>query len=83
LTKQEVLLKLQSVFDNVFVEPVVVTEQLSAADVEEWDSLVHITFVVAVEKAFGIRFSLGETESSENIGAFADLIVRKLDQKGQ
>ncbi len=82
MTKDEVLKKLQGVVDNVFVDPVVVTEQLSAKDVEEWDSLVHITFVVAVERAFDVRFSLGETESTSNLGEFADLIAKRVNEKG-
>lgn len=70
--------KLQTVFDAVFVEPVVVSETLCADDVEEWDSLVHVSFIVAVERAFGIRFTLGETEATANVGEFADLVVQRL-----
>lgn len=77
MTKDEIMAKLQTVFDQVFVEPVIVTDTLCADDVEEWDSLIHIAFVVAVERAFDIRFSLGETEATKNIGEFAELIMRK------
>jgi acyl carrier protein len=80
MTKADVLARLQSIFDDVFVEPVVVTEQLSAADVSEWDSLVHITLVVAVEKAFGVRFGVGEVESTNNVGEFADVILKHMGQ---
>ncbi len=80
MTKADVMATLQSVFDNVFEEPVVVTETLCADDVTEWDSLMHISFVVAVERAFSIRFSLGETEATSNIGEFADLILMRLSQ---
>ncbi|MBX9667476.1 MAG: acyl carrier protein [Candidatus Obscuribacterales bacterium] len=78
MTKEEVMAKLQTVFDTVFVEPVVVSETLCADDVEEWDSLVHVAFIVAVERAFNIRFRLGETEATANVGEFADLILRRL-----
>jgi acyl carrier protein len=79
MTKAEVLTKLQQIFDDIFIEPVTVTEGLSADDVAEWDSLVHISLVVAVERAFKIRFGVGEVESTPNVGAFADLIVKALD----
>ncbi|MBC8000396.1 MAG: acyl carrier protein [Leptolyngbya sp.] len=78
MTKAEVLAKLQDVFDSTFVETVIVTEELSANDVEEWDSLSHITLIVSVEKSFGIRFGLGEVESTRNVGELADLIVKKV-----
>jgi acyl carrier protein len=77
LTKDQVLAQLQDVFDNVFVETVEVNDQLSANDVQEWDSLSHITLVLAVEKAFKIRFHVGEVEATRNLGELADLIVRR------
>lgn len=76
---EEILARLQSVFDDVFFEPVTVTPHLSANDVEEWDSLLHISLVLAVEEAFGIRFRVGEVESTKNVGDLANLIARRLD----
>ncbi|HEX6127004.1 MAG TPA: acyl carrier protein [Pyrinomonadaceae bacterium] len=75
--QQEVLARLQSIFDNIFLDEVVVTPELSAHDVEEWDSLLHISLVVAVEEAFGIRFRVGEVEATKNVGDFADLIMKR------
>ena len=73
----EVLARLQSIFDDIFLDEVVVTPELSAQDVEEWDSLLHISLVVAVEEAFGIRFRVGEVEATKNVGDFADLIMKR------
>lgn len=75
----EVLAQLQSIFDDIFLDEVVVTPELSAEDVEEWDSLLHISLVVAVEEAFGIKFRVGEVESTRNVGDFVSLIGRRLD----
>jgi acyl carrier protein len=74
-----VLARLQSIFDGIFLEDVTVTPELSAHDVEEWDSLLHISLVVAVEEAFGIRFRVGEVEATRNVGDFADLILQRLE----
>ena len=52
-------------------------DDLSAADVEEWDSLSNIRFMVAVEKAFGFRLSNSEIEGLQNVGEMVDLIQRK------
>jgi acyl carrier protein len=78
MQRQEVIIKLQEVFDGTFLQKVVVTPGLSASDVEEWDSLTHVSLVIAVEQAFGIRFRVGETESANNIGDLADLIIKRL-----
>ncbi len=75
----KVLERLQSIFDGLLLEEVVVTPELSARDVEEWDSLLHISLVVAVEEAFGIQFRVGEVESTRNVGDFVQLIVRRLE----
>ena len=77
MTDSEVLSKLQGVFDDVFLDKVVVTPALSAKDVAEWDSLVHISLVLAVERAFKVRFGVGEVEATRNVGELAELIVKK------
>ena len=76
--RTEILARLQSIFDDVFLEEITVTPELSAKDVEEWDSLSHISLVVSVEERFGIKFRVGEVEAAENVGAFVDLISEHL-----
>lgn len=78
MNRSSVLEKLQPIFDDVFLEPVTVRPELSAKDVPEWNSLLHISLMVAVEQSFGIHFNVGEVENTRNIGEFADLIVHKL-----
>src|SRR6185436_3342507 len=73
MTGEDVLHKLQEVFDSVFVDPVTVTRELTAKDVEEWDSVLHVALVVAVEEAFRVSFRVGEVESTKHVGDFADL----------
>ena len=77
MNQTDVIAKLQGIFDNVFLEPVVLTRAISAKDVPEWDSLTHISLMVAVEKAFGVRFRVGEVETTKNVGEFADLILKR------
>ena len=62
------------------MEPVKVTPSLSAADVAEWNSVQNISLVLSVESAFGIRFRVGEVESSNNIGELAGIILKHLGQ---
>ena len=80
MNQAEIIVKLQTIFDNLFLEPVSLTPALTAKDVPEWDSLMHITLVVAVEKAFGVRFRVGEVETTRNVGEFADLILKRTQE---
>jgi acyl carrier protein len=80
ITKTEVLSRLQSIFDEIFFEEVIVTPELSAHDVEEWDSLLHISLVVTIEEIFNISFHVGEVEATKNVGEFADLIVQRTNE---
>jgi acyl carrier protein len=79
-TQGQVLDKLQTVFDEIFIEPPTLTSELTAQDVPEWDSLLHISLVLAVEKAFAVRFRVGEVESARNVGEFAGLIARRMTE---
>ena len=57
MTRDEVFVKLNEIFQDVFDdENINVTETTTAADVDGWDSLEHINLLVAIERGFGIRF---------------------------
>jgi acyl carrier protein len=81
MNQADVITKLQTVFDDIFIEPVEVTRELSAKDVPEWDSLLHISLLVAVEKAFAVRFRVGEVGGAKNVGDLVDLILRRLAER--
>jgi len=81
MNQTDVIAKLQAIFDNVFLEPVVLTPAISAKDVPEWDSLMHISLMVAVEKEFSVRFRVGEVETTRNVGEFADLILKRMQER--
>ena len=81
MNQSDVIARLQTIFDDIFLEPVTLSPELSALDVPEWDSLLQISIVVAVESAFGVRFRVGEVEGTKNVGEFADLIARRISEK--
>jgi acyl carrier protein len=81
MTQNEVIAQLQPIFDDIFMEKVEITPELTANDVEEWNSLLQISISLAVEKHFGIRFRVGEVEATKNVGDFADLIARRVTGK--
>jgi acyl carrier protein len=82
MTQTEVLGRLQPIFDDLFMEKVDLAPELSANDVEEWDSILQISLLMEVERQFGIRFRVGEVESTKNIGEFANLIARRAADNG-
>ena len=70
--------KLTTVFRDVFDEnDLVLKPGMTADDVDGWDSLSHIRLVLAVSKAFGVKFSASEVGGLKNVGEFAALIRTK------
>ncbi len=75
---EEIRVKLESVFHNVFDdEDIRLQDDTTAEDVEGWDSLTHVQLIVAVEEAFKCKFSVAETMKLKNVGEFIRLIGRK------
>lgn len=74
----EILKRLTPIFRDVLEKPALaVTPQTSASDVENWDSLNHVTLIMQVERTFGVKFALGELQDLKNVGALIELIRKK------
>ena len=75
----KILEALNHIFQDIVDDPnVVLKRETTAQDVDEWDSLNHITFVVAIEKHFKIKFSSAEIRLWKNVGDMCDAIAQKL-----
>lgn len=78
MEKNDILAKVQTIFRDVLDnEEIVLTDETTANDIEEWDSLSHIQLIVAIEKAFGIKFTSLEIMKWKNVGEMLDSIVAK------
>ena len=78
MENNEIVSRLTPIFRDVFDDnALVVTEGMSAADVPTWDSLSNINMIVAVEKAFGVKFSIKDVRNLKNVGELLELIKRK------
>lgn len=78
MDENELVSRLTPIFRDVFNDSaLVVTESLTAADVPTWDSLSNINMIVAVEKAFGVKFSIRDVRALKNVGELLQLIKRK------
>lgn len=79
MERSDILGKLNEIFEDVLDldETPVLTEITSANDIEEWDSLAQIQLVVAIEKAFSVKFTAKEMMSWKNVGEMVDTIQSK------
>ena len=70
--------KLQDVFREVFDDPsMTITGEMSAKDVEGWDSFNHVRLIVSVEEKFGVSLPTSEVADLQNVGELMDLIRRR------
>ena len=76
MTREDVFSKLNEVFRDVFDdEDITVTETTSAADIEDWDSLSHITLIGTIEDEFDIKFAMKDVVKMKNVGELVNNII--------
>ncbi|MEG1304187.1 MAG: acyl carrier protein [Oscillospiraceae bacterium] len=79
MNREEITSKESAVFCDIFDDDtLVIDDTTTAADIEDWDSLEQINILVALEKVFSVKFSVGEVEGLKNVGEMIDLISAKL-----
>ncbi|RKJ40042.1 acyl carrier protein [Acutalibacter sp. 1XD8-33] len=75
---REVFTRLNRVFQEVFDDDSIrVGPQTTADDIEDWDSLEHITLISAVEREFRMKFKMGEISSMKNVGEMAQIVMER------
>ena len=73
----EIFERLNTVFRDFFDDDEIeLTPETTADDIDDWDSLNHITLMSAVEEEFGIRFTMGQVSGMKNVGEMAEIIAR-------
>lgn len=76
MTRTEVFERLNQVFRDVFDDDsIVVTDTTTSNDIEDWDSLIHITLVSEIEDEFDIHFKMKEVTKMKDIGEMVDKIM--------
>ncbi|WP_428376810.1 acyl carrier protein [Lichenicoccus sp.] len=82
MTEADIKTKLTAIFRDVFDDDsIVLRDDMTADDIPEWDSMSHVTLVVATEQTFGIKFRTAEIEEMHDVGDFARLIAAKVEGK--
>lgn len=79
MRREEVEQKLQEVFRDVFDdERIVLREDMTAKDINRWDSLNHINLIISAERKFGISMTTKDALGLKNVGEFITLLQSKL-----
>mgnify|MGYP000954401135 FL=1 len=79
MTDQDILAKLDEIIaDQLDLDDVKLSASTVSADVDGWDSLAHVRIMIAVEQAFGVRFSTSQITSIANVGELIERIRAKL-----
>ena len=78
MDREKITEKLNEVFRDVFDnEDITVTDATTADDIEEWDSLEHISLISAVEKTFKMRFTMKEVSGMKNVGEMINILCER------
>lgn len=78
MEKVEIYEKLNEIFCDVLdLDDIELSDETTANDIEEWDSLAQIQLVVAIEKAFGLKFTSQEIVEWKNVGDMVMSIQNK------
>jgi acyl carrier protein len=65
---------LRELFDD---DTIVARPELTAAQVDGWDSFAQLQILFEVEKSFGVTFAASQVSSLKNVGELAELIHKK------
>lgn len=79
MNNEEVIAKLTDIFRTVFEDSnLVLRNEMTANDVDNWDSLTHMVMITQVEKSFGIKFKLKELNKMKKVGDLLSIIETRI-----
>jgi len=69
---------LTEIFNDVFMrDDMRLTPELSAKDVQGWDSFKQIEIIISCEERFGIKLNTREIDGLKNVGDLMRVIAAK------
>jgi acyl carrier protein len=79
MEKTEIIIKLTTIFRKVFSDnSLILSNELTANDIDRWDSLSHMLLIAEIESGFSIKFKLKDLNKMRNVGDMIDIIISKL-----
>ena len=81
MSREEIMKRVTDIFRDVFDdEELMISDSTNSDDIEDWDSLEHISLIISMEKEFGLKFDIKEVNKLENVGQMVDMIRDKLNE---
>jgi acyl carrier protein len=78
--RQGLLDRVRRVLKETFLnDGLIITEDTKLADIPEWDSMLHVTLIMALENEFNVRLNAKEASLSVAIRPILDLLETKAD----
>ncbi|MBB1550859.1 MAG: acyl carrier protein [Prevotella sp.] len=78
MEKEEILQQLTLIFEQVLKRSdLKIDYNMSAEDIDEWDSLTNMTIISEIEKKWGVHFKLRDIIRMKNIGDMIDVIIKQ------
>jgi acyl carrier protein len=78
-SRTEILATIRDVLADVVDNPSLqISEQTTAEDVADWDSINHVKLLIGLESEMGFRFNTDEVSGLKNVGALIDIVQTKL-----
>lgn len=78
MTKSEAMEALTPIFREVFDDDSIeLSEEMTAADVEGWDSVEHFNLISEIESTFKMRFKMKEVSGMKNVGELAEIVAER------
>lgn len=78
MRREEIVKKLEEIFSDLFDEEISLSDQMSPADIEEWDSLMQISILAAVQDEFDVSFEIDEIVAMKNVCDIVAAIREKI-----
>ncbi len=78
IMEEKIYETLNEIFRDIFDDDeIVVGPETNSDSIEDWDSLEHINLVVAIEKAFDLKFSMDEVTGMKDVGEMVEIIKQR------
>lgn len=79
MTREEIIVKLTPIAEEIFQKPgMVLTDDMSAQNVDTWTSLAFMQFLTAIEEQFGFKFKMMELLKLKTMGNILDSMEQHL-----
>jgi acyl carrier protein len=79
MERADIAIEIGKILLSVFKKDIEIHDDLSAKDVEGWDSLTHMVIITKIEDHFSVKFKLRDLNKLNNMGNLLDLVKAKID----